>query len=260
MNIDFELILTLSALVTGIVVFINKMWLAPARALREVNAQEPLVIEYSKSFFPILLAVLLLRTFIIEPFRIPSGSLKPTLQVGDFVAVSKFSYGLRLPVIHTKILKTGEPKVGDIVVFRWPPDPKLDYIKRIVGTPGDKISYVNKLVTLNGVPAMQEYTGQTYDHDTGLDAWPVDIKQENLAGHVHGIYERPDMSPTNFYDLIVPENSYFAMGDNRDDSSDSRVWGFVPEQNVAGKAFIIWFSWDNENHRVRWERIGKRIA
>jgi len=199
MNVDFSLILVLLVLLCGVV------W-ALGAVFRQGSSWP---VEYAKSFFPLLLLVLVLRSFIFEPFRIPSGSMKPTLLIGDFILVNKFAYGVRLPVIHKKILDMGEPDRGDVAVFRFPRDPRLDYIKRIVGVPGDRIQYRDKKLTVNGVVAAQRM--------------------------------------------------YFAVGDNRDNSNDSRYWGTVPEENLVGKAFMVWmhFNWDNGG--VKWSRIGDRI-
>lgn len=254
---NFELILTLLVLISGILALAEKLYFAPRRAGKEQS--QPVIFEYACSFFPILLLVLVIRSFIFEPFTVPSGSLKPTLLVGDFVLTSKSSYGLRLPVIGTKIVKIGEPQRGDIVVFRWPPDPSIYYIKRVIGLPGDRISYINKTLYVNGQPAPQVFQQQrTVTTDNGNTS-KVELKQENLLGIKHSIYVRPEIPADNFEDIVVPAGHYFMMGDNRDDSFDSRGWGFVPEANLVGKAILIWFSWNKEKHHVRWNRIGLKI-
>ncbi len=258
MNINFELILTLAVIVTGLIWLIDALFFAKQRQLAGIT-QLPILVEYSRSFFPVLLLVLLLRTFIAEPFRIPSGSDKPTLLPGDFIVVNKFHYGLRLPVLHTKILQLGEPKIGDIAIFRYPVDPSVDFIKRIIGVPGDRISYINKVLSVNGQLITQTQLGTATDEDeSGQNSWPVNIYEEDLMGVQHQIYNRPDANSQDF-SLVVPPGEYFAMGDNRDNSNDSRYWGFVPEQNLVGRAMIIWFSWDNDQHKVRWSRIGSSI-
>src|SRR6185312_1504123 len=240
MNFDFELLLTLAVFVTGFIALVDQIFFIRKR--KQSAAKMPILIEYARSFFPILLIVLLLRSFLIEPFRIPSGSDKPTLLIGDFIAANKFTYGLRLPVLRTKILALNEPQIGDIALFRYPIDPSVNFIKRIIGTPGDRVSYINKVLYVNGKIAPQEWLGQTTDPDEAGQDWPVELKEENLAGIKHKIYVRPD-APAQDFSVTVPAGYYFAMGDNRDDSSDSRYWGFVPEQNMVGKALIIWFSW-----------------
>lgn len=252
---NFELLLTLITLISGFVCLLDVIYL---KRKRGVEAEMPKYIEYSRSFFPVLLFVLLIRSFLVEPFRIPSGSLEPTLIPGDFVAANKFAYGVKLPVLHTKIMQVGEPKAGDIAVFRWPIDPSVDFIKRVIGVPGDTISYSNKVLYINGVMQPQTYVGNATDTDEQGNSWPVEIFSEDFNGVKHLIYVRPDIPAQNFT-TTVPPGSYFMMGDNRDDSEDSRYWGFVPENNLLGKAFIIWMSWDSALDSVRWSRIGTLI-
>lgn len=253
---NFELILTALVFVSGLLTLVERFYLAPKRA---EGYTQPLIIEYACSFFPILLLVLAIRSFIIEPFRIPSGSLKPSLLVGDFVLTNKYIYGLRLPVLGTKLIYVSEPKRGDIVVFRWPPDPSIDYIKRVIGLPGDHISYINKVLYINGKPAPQEFQKETTDKSDNGNHWLVEQKQENLLGVKHAIYIRPDILGDDFENIVVPPHHYFMMGDNRDDSFDSRGWGFVPESNLVGKAILVWFSWNNDKNTIRWHRLGLRI-
>lgn len=255
----FEPLLTFAVILSGIICLLDVTFLAKKRTAE--NAHMPWWVEYSRSFFPILLIVLVIRSFLYEPYRIPSGSLKPTLLVGDFIAVNKFDYGLRLPVSHTKFIKVGEPKVGDIVVFRAVNDPNMDLIKRIVGVPGDKISYINKVLYINGKAMQQTDAAHATDYSEDYSSsWPVLEKHENLTGKPHDIYVRPDINESgDFRDIEVPSGHYFAMGDNRDNSNDSRFWGFVPEENIIGKADMIWFSWDSQNNSIRWHRIGERI-
>ncbi|CAM4425737.1 MAG: Signal peptidase I [Legionellaceae bacterium] len=253
---SFELLLASLVLFSGLVALIEKLYLAEKRSQYKT---QPIIIEYACSFFPILLLVFIIRSFIIEPFHIPSGSLKPNLLVGDFVLTNKFAYGIRLPVLGTQIIPIDKPQRGDIVVFRWPGDPKIDYIKRVVGLPGDRISYINKVLYINGQPATQIF-GKTKiihnDYDTPIT---VTKNQENLLGVKHDIYLRSEVPAQDFENLLVPAGHYFMLGDNRDDSYDSREWGFVPENNLLGKAMLIWFSWNSEKNNVRWDRIGKRI-
>lgn len=215
----------------------------------------PLLVEYCKSFFPVLFLVLIIRSFLFSPYIIPSGSLEPTLLPGDLVLANKFSYGLRLPVVHTK-LTGGEPKIGDIFIFRFPPDPtKYDYIKRVVGVPGDTISYINKVFYINGKEQKQVALGHATDDYMGK-IMPVLIKQENLEGIKHEIYINPAVPAYDFRNLKVPPGYYFAIGDNRDNSADSRYWGFVPEENIIGKASIIWLSKAPGEWKIRWSRLG----
>lgn len=256
---NFELILSIAVLVTGVIALIDLLLLAPRRRKKKL-ANPSQIVEYARSFFPILLLVLLLRSFLAEPFRIPSGSEKPDLLIGDFIVANKFAYGVRLPVFHTKILSMGEPKRGDVVVFLWPRDPSTYFIKRVVGLPGDVITYKDKVLTINGTLAAQIQLSVSADHDHKMQAkWPVLINQENLLGIKHPIYIRPDQ-PAGDFSVQVPAGNYFMMGDNRDDSYDSRYWGFVPEKDLVGKAMWVFFSWDSESNRVRWHRIGARIS
>jgi len=261
--LDFTLVLVLATLVSGLIWLADLLFFKPARVRKAAAAEEgaevhePLLVDYARSFFPVLLIVLLLRSFVAEPFRIPSGSMMPTLLVGDFILVNKFSYGLRLPVLGTKILPIGEPKRGDVVVFRYPKNPKVDYIKRIVGIPGDHIKVIGNKVWVNGKLLPHQLVG-TYKGDDALRMAGAKIYRENLVGHKHDILLEKDGYIRNG-NWIVPPHSYFAMGDNRDNSNDSRYWGFVPEKNLVGKAFVIWLHWDWKDGAFDWHRIGKGV-
>lgn len=257
MNVDFALILVIAVVITGIIALLDILWFAKKRS---ADTKPNIIIDYARSLFPIFLLVLIIRSFIVEPFRIPSGSLEPSLLPGDFVVTNKFAYGLRLPVLDTKIFNTWEPKTGQIVVFRWPNNPSIDYIKRTIGVPGDHISYINKVLYVNGKQATQKALGYALDTDGQGKAWIVEKVQENLQGVVHDIYIDPNQPAINFTNVVVPKGMYFMMGDNRDDSYDSRYWGFVPEQNLVGKAFVIFFSWNSERNNVRWSRLGQWIG
>lgn len=249
---NFALILIVLSAITGFVSLLDLIYFERNRS----RGQKPgRIIEYSRSFFPVFFAVLLLRSFLIEPFRIPSGSLEPTLLVGDFVAVNKFAYGLRLPVLEKKFFSIADPKTGEIAVFRWPPEPSYDYIKRVIGVPGDKIGYHNKVLTINGEVAKQTFVEYTMDESSGK---AVVKYMENLKGVVHDIFVRADMPAVDF-DVVVPEGNYFMMGDNRDDSADSRFWGFVPENYLRGRAFLVWMSWNGKTDMVRWSKLGRLI-
>ena len=221
-------------------------------------AKEPLLVEYARSFFPIILIVLLLRSFLMEPFRIPSGSMMPTLLVGDFILVNKYTYGIRLPVVNKKIIDMNAPQRGDVVVFRYPKDPSLDYIKRVVGLPGDRIGYVQKQVYVNGKPVEQEAKGSYTGLGAGLSMSGAELRIERLGGAAHDILIVPNQASIEG-EVKVPAGHYFVMGDNRDNSNDSRFWGFVPEENLVGKAFMIWMSWDSANGGVGWNRIGMHV-
>ncbi len=270
---DFALALVLITAAFFVIWLGDKLLFARRRRARAagegIRPREPVLVDYARSFFPVILAVLVFRSFLLEPFRIPSGSMMPTLLVGDFVLVNKFSYGLRLPVTNTRILDTGEPHRGDIAVFRYPRNPKEDYIKRIVGLPGDTVEVRGEQLIINGKVMPQTLIGPyhgTDKHSIAIEEdptkAPVTLHQENLDGVKHKILEFAYNEPYNCVGSggvrlasggcrwHVPKDHYFAMGDNRDDSADSRYWGFVPEQNLAGQAFFIWFS------LADWHRIG----
>lgn len=257
MNLDFERILFYVLVLTGVIVLFDVLYFAPKRK-KQQSDKLPFIVDYARSFFPILLIVFSIRSFAFEPFRIPSGSLKPTLLVGDFILVNKFDYGFRLPVLHTKILAMNEPQRGDIVVFREPPTESRDLIKRVIGVPGDKISYKDKVLYINGNEMPQQFEKYSTDQDEDLPSWEVVQKQENLFGINHGIYQIPGRENDDF-EIVVPEGKYFMMGDNRDDSADSRSWGFLPEENIIGKATRVLISFDTLKHPVRVERIGEKI-
>ncbi|MDH4273733.1 MAG: signal peptidase I [Gammaproteobacteria bacterium] len=274
MNFDFATILAIATLVTGLIWAFDAWKLAPKRRAEAerlgVTAdfaedtpaakalKEPVIVEYAKSFFPVILAVLLLRGFLVEPFRIPSGSMIPTLLVGDFILVNKYAYGLRLPVTNTKILDIGLPQRGDVVVFRFPRDPSIDYIKRVIGLPGDVITYHNKTIFVNGNPISYDRIGQYRSDATGLPVPQADEYLEHLNDVNHRIL-LDDTRPSMEVQVRVPEGQYFMMGDNRDNSNDSRYWGTVPEENLVGRAFLIWMNWDVGKGGVLWRRIGDTI-
>ena len=258
---NFALILFIATLATGALWVANHFWAAKQRP---AGTQEPWWVEYGASFFPVILAVFFLRSFLVEPFKIPSGSMLPTLQVGDFIFVNKFTYGIRLPVINKKIIEIDQPARGDVVVFRYPPDPSVDYIKRIVGVPGDKIVYADKHLTVNGQPLTQtpknDYLDPerrlyfpSFEETIGTLQHDILIENEAPAGVRHpGDFPFRDQCTYNLngFECTVPAGHYFMMGDNRDNSADSRYWGFVPDANLVGKAFLIWFHWG------RFDRIG----
>jgi signal peptidase I len=276
MDFDFALLLVVLTAVSGVIWLIDRLFLAGARTrraqafeamaalsqeerdARSRNAvQEPVAVEYARSFFPVLLLILLFRSFLAEPFKIPSGSMMPTLLVGDFILVNKFAYGLRLPVLNTKILSIGQPKRGDVFVFRYPENPKEDYIKRVIGLPGDEITYRNKTLYINGKEIPESYLGPyAGPSEAGRSMAGGQVKQENLEGVEHRIMELPQVYIGHEGTWKVPPGQYFAMGDNRDNSQDSRFWGFVPEANLVGRAFVIWMNFDNG---IDFSRIGTLI-
>lgn len=254
MHFDFSAALTLATLLTGIIAGIY-MLLQIKKKDVQLDRKEPIIVEYAKSFFPVLLFVLVLRSFIVEPFKIPSSSMMPTLLIGDFILVNKFTYGVRLPVINTKVTAGEPPKRGDVMVFRFPKDESLDYIKRVIGLPGDKIGYYGKHVYINGEKFNQDELGLYEGYGQGSNMTNALLKLEHLPSLEHQILvmdERPSIEG----ETVVPEGHYFMMGDNRDNSNDSRYWGTVPETNIVGKAFMIWMNWDGG---ISWPRLGTSI-
>lgn len=250
-TINFALLLVIAIILSGCAFVYQKAFL---KGQPLSNQQAEHFLKETSSMFPLLLLVLITRSFIIEPFRIPSSSLEPTLQIGDFVAVNKFIYGIRLPVIEKKIINISTPKRGDIVVFRWPPNPKFDFIKRVIGLPGDEIRYENKQFFINGLAVQLTPTELSFaKQDNNFKEFI-----EYLPEKTHHIYQRNDVSAFDFA-VKVPKGHYLVIGDNRDDSADSRFWGFVPDAYLRGKAFITWISWDSQKHRLRLNRIGKVI-
>ncbi len=255
--IGLPLLLLVATAVTGVIWLLDKLVLAKKRAKGEERSTG---IEYSAGLFPVILLVFVLRSFVIEPFRIPSGSMMPTLLAGDFILVNKFTYGIRLPVLDKKIINVNDPQRGEVMVFHFPEDPSVDYIKRIVGTPGDLIEYREKRLTINGQPLSYQENG-TFSFETGgLNYVTGIVYREKLGEHEHasmvipGINGFVEQQVRTFplqenctyneggFSCRVPAGHYFMMGDNRDGSNDSRYWGFVPEDNIVGRAFFIWMN------------------
>lgn len=259
MHFDFAALLVLLTAISGVIWAIDRLVFAKKR--RDAGRKEPLLVEYARSFFPVLLIVLILRSFVAEPFRIPSNSMMPTLLTGDFILVNKFSYGIRLPVLETKVIPVGEPKRGDVVVFRYPKDTSQDYIKRVVGLPGDKVQYRNKTLSVNGETIAAEMTGDYVGVGSGSDMTGAGVFDEQLGEANHQILVLRGHDPQRAFEgeWEVPEGHYFVMGDNRDASEDSRFWGFVPEQNLVGRAFLIWMNWDGKVGGVDFSRVGTVI-
>ncbi len=259
MDIDFSLVLLVLVLLTGAVALFDRMVNAeprrqaveklkavqhpPSEALANAIAvaeQEPVVVEYAKSFFPVLLIVLVLRSFLVEPFQIPSGSMIPTLEVGDFILVNKFTYGLRLPVVGTKIVAINEPKRGEVMVFIPPHDSRY-FIKRVVGLPGDTVRYDDKVLYINDERVLSEPIDQVeIEMPNGMMQSGILLTEKlGEVDHETQIMNAPSRDGGRTV-WVVPEGHYFMMGDNRDNSADSRVWGAVPEGNIVGKAFAVW--------------------
>ncbi|MWV17925.1 signal peptidase I [Pseudomonas sp. L-22-4S-12] len=281
MSFNFPLILVIAVAVCGALALLDLLLLAPRRrsAIATYEGQvdkvdervlqslsrEPLLVEYGKSFFPVLAIVLVLRSFLLEPFQIPSGSMKPTLDIGDFILVNKFAYGIRLPVVDTKVIEVGDPQRGDVMVFRYPSEPNINYIKRVVGLPGDRISYTTaKRLLVNGQPIAETFLGEE-PGSLGSAA----LYREKLGEVEHQI--RKELR-RNLHvpgdEWVVPQGHYFMMGDNRDNSNDSRYWndkripkellGMVPDRNIVGKAFAVWMSWPDPKLRSlpNFSRVG----
>lgn len=267
MDFDFALILVVLTAVSGCIWLWDKVishrrqeLIEQARSQVEGELPESTIAELTavsgwfdigRSMFPVLLVVLVLRSFLVEPFQIPTGSMLPTLKIGDFILVNKFYYGLRLPVTNTKIVAINSPQRGEIVVFKYPKNPSTNYIKRVVGIPGDVISYRNKKLYINGVLQPQQLLAQLPPNRPERI-----LAEEDLAGVSHQIYTNPKRASQNMK-WTVPEGHYFMLGDNRDNSNDSRYWGFVPEELLVGKAFAVWMHWPTflsipEFDHVRW--------
>ena len=281
MSINFPLLLVIAVAVCGALALLDLLVLAPRRrsAIAAYNGRvdtpdqsvidqlnkEPLLVEYGKSFFPVLAIVLVLRSFLVEPFQIPSGSMKPTLEVGDFILVNKFAYGIRLPVIDLKVIDIEDPKRGDVMVFRYPSDPNINYIKRVVGLPGDTVRYTSdKQLFVNGQPVSRQFLGE----EPG-SLGSATLYREKLGEVEHLIrleMQRYRMEPGG--EWKVPADHYFMMGDNRDNSNDSRFWddpsiptelhGMVPDRNIVGKAFAGCMSWPDPkfSHLPNFSRVG----
>ncbi len=291
-RLDFSAVLLAITVLTGLVWALDAALLAPWRtasaraAGREpMLTSEPGTVDYARSFFPVALVVLLLRSFVFEPFRIPSDSMMPTLLDGDFIIVNKYAYGLRLPVINRKILEVGEPRRGDVVVFRWPVDPSTNFIKRLVGLPGDHVEVRDNRIMINGRPvdftiekdrysdgcyvnlARAEERLGSHEHEAifcpvALDRQPVlpACNRRGVRGYVCGDEDAPAGSRMEPFVGDVPPGHYLMMGDNRDNSDDGRRWGYVPEENLVGRATRIWFNWDlRRSGGPMWSRIGSAI-
>ncbi|MDB5915464.1 MAG: signal peptidase [Ramlibacter sp.] len=293
---NFALLLFLATVVTGIYWVAERLWYLPRRrraaaalegrmdersgrlAAQGVNAgqtdvsearqkilAQPWWLDWTAGLFPVIIAVFVLRSFLFEPFKIPSGSMIPTLLVGDLILVNKFTYGLRLPVLNTRLTEGTPPRRGDVMVFRYPPKPSLDYIKRVVGVPGDEVAYLNKKLTINGKPVETSRLPDYFDQDAMRYFKQFEEKLGDKPHRLLNDDERPAFIPgvEDFrfrencrYSVEgvvckVPEGHYFMMGDNRDNSLDSRYWGFVPDRNIVGKAFLIWMNF-SDLKRVGW--------
>lgn len=258
MSIDFSLVFIIAALVCGVIWGLDALVFSRSREAMG-DQKEPILVEYARSFFPIIVIVLLFRSFLFEPFRIPSESMLPTLLKGDFILVNKYSYGLRWPVINKKFLNIGEPNRGDVVVFRNPITPEKHYIKRLVGLPGDTIRYEDKRLIINGEPvSLSLENGAPVPLSARRCNRPGRVQAKEVLGQVdHGILLCDRYPKGHGTEFKVPQGHYFMMGDNRDNSQDSRFEkgvGYVPESHLVGKAVRIWMHWGSE-----WTRIGNKI-
>ena len=258
---SFTAVMLIFVLVFGAIWGVDKLLLEKNRGIEQ---REPVTIEYAKGFFPILLVIFLLRSFLVVPFQIPSSSMRPGLVVGDFILVNKYTYGLRIPVLNTVFVPVKQPQRGDVMVFHFPEDPKTDFIKRVIGLPGDTVAYQGKRLSINGQPVRVEPDG-TYQYvDKGFDVTDTVRYQEYLSGQSHpmivddkqprslvlqAVRDFPNRENCTYSEdgfvCKVPDGHYFMMGDNRDNSHDSRYWGFVPDANIVGRAFLVWMNFGN---------------
>ena len=263
---DFAAVLLLAAVITGLIWLFDVKFARPRRAS---DVPEPVVVDMARAFFPVIVIVFLIRSFWVEPFKIPSGSMKPTLLVGDFILVNKYTYGIRLPVVNKKVIDIDPIRRGDVVVFRYPADPSVDYIKRVVGLPGDKVQYRAKRLTINGEAIPWKPSGFYTDAELNYMRLPTFL--EKLGAKDHQMMVLPGQPPVDLaqvrqfahrencdyndegFTCTVPEGNYFMMGDNRDQSSDSRYWGFVPDDHIKGRAFLVWMNFGD------FKRIGNGI-
>lgn len=252
MDIDFPLVLVVLTFFTGLVYLVDWLYFSKLRSAKAEQKNEEVpqswLVENSRSFFPVLALVLVLRSFLVEPFQIPSGSMLPTLEVGDFILVNKYEYGLRLPVLGNKVVQVNDPERGDVIVFKFPEDGKTNYIKRVVGLPGDRIRYDNKQLYINDELVVENRIANLA---------PYRLAEEKLGNVTHKLIEhtlRRNIESEG--EWLVPDKSYFVMGDNRDNSNDSRFWGFVPDELVVGKAFAIWMQWTSITSLPTFSRVG----
>jgi signal peptidase I len=265
MKADFSLLLVVLTAISGLVWLVDSLFFRRNRMDRAVARKielprDPVLVEYSRSLFPVLLIVLLFRSFLFEPFKIPSGSMIPTLLIGDFIVVNKYAYGLRLPVLHTKVVPVGEPRRGDVVVFRYPVDPGVNFIKRLVGLPGDTITYRDKKLFVNGEPLAGREQGPFTSREVKCSTpRPDAVRYEEILGDTpHDILIHQESFGRDGQ-WVVPDGHYFVMGDNRDRSNDSREWGFVPEENLMGRAVGIWLNFDYKKGCGDLSRVGNGI-
>lgn len=259
MILDFLNILSLLAIFTGVICLVDIIWRRIKKITIEKNSEHPVIIGYARSLFPILLTVLIIRSLLFQSYLVPTGSLEPTIMPGDLILVNQYDYGLYLPLWNKKFVNIGKPKRGQIALLRWPVNPAIIFVKRVIGLPGDRISYQNKVLYINDKKVSQTFIKDTLEIGDNNKTWKAKEYGENLDGIRYSVLRRSDCPTQNFKDLIVPKSKYFMMGDNRDDSDDSRSWGFVSANNLIGRALFVWMSWNSQTHHVRWHRIGNRL-
>ena len=260
-GIYFEWGLFVLLVASLVITLLDRIFFKARRKMEEeTKTNPPFLIDYARSLWPVFLIVFLIRSFIFEPYIVPSGSMLPTIQLGDFLFVNKFAYGMHLPFFGTTFIKTGEPQTGDVVVFKSPVNPQTDFIKTVIGVPGDTISYINKQLFINGKAVDMNFI-QTTAEPTNINLGSIVVQEytNDLNGHLHHIYTTPSVPAQDFTDLVIPKGEYFCMGDNRDNSDDSRFWGFVSQNQLIGKATYIFLSYDSLTHHIRWNRIGTKM-
>tara|TARA_B100001250_G_C19777712_1_gene780377 strand:+ start:86 stop:847 length:762 start_codon:yes stop_codon:yes gene_type:complete len=250
-SVDLEFILVLLIFISFVLILINK----------KNNNKNSKFVNWlgcqARSFLPILIIVLFLRSFIAEPFRIPSGSMIPTLLIGDYILVNKYKYGIRMPITKSKVFKISSPSKGDVVVFRYPGNEKINFIKRVIGVPGDIVRYEDKNIYVNNI-IYKKSIKKNHEYLREFQRPEIELYSENNNDKVYNVLN-DNMSPSTNGSYVVPKGKYFVMGDNRDHSSDSRYWGFVPEENLVGKAFMIWMSFNSNTYSFKYKRIGHSI-
>lgn len=255
-NFDFLNILTLALLFS--VAYLTAHYFVQRRATTGVSGDPDWLTANIRSLFPVLLIVILVRCFIFQPYRVPTGSLEPTVMPGDLIFVTQYNYGLNLPLLDKKWWPVATPQRGQIALFRWPVNPTITFVKRVIGVPGDHISYHHKVLSINGVVMQQKDMGSF--HEVGGPGGDVHRYLEHLGGVQHYILRNKDVPATDFTDLVVPAHHYFMMGDNRDDSDDSRDWGFVAESAFVGRAQWVWFNINFSPFDIDWHRIGHSLT
>lgn len=259
-NFDLPFIFLVAVVISGLIALCDKLWWEKQRKADGVKKM-PTIIEYARSFFPILLVVMLIRSFWVQPYKVPTGSLEPTVQPVEYLLLNQYIYGIKLPVWDKTIIPVSHPKRADIALFHWPVNQSIEFIKRVVGVPGDSISMIDNVLYINGKKCEQKFIRYTTDtNGANQPTWRVKEMEENLLGHKHKIFLCADdycrrFQQPDFYNVKIPKGQYMMIGDNRDNSDDSRSWGLVDEKNFVGRGMFIWWSWDFNWH-IRWHRLG----